>query len=93
MRIGSFVLFYRDPDTNHDTLAESGIIMEHRGPNELVRMYSTEDMYIEEEIPRALIIEARTVWTIKGSPFTIDHRPLVAAVFVGGFLWEWFLNG
>ena len=49
MRVGNFVLFYRNPETSHDTLAESGIIMEHRGINELVRMYTTEDQYIEQE--------------------------------------------
>ena len=92
MSVGDYVIFYRDANFNPDDLAESGKIVENRGVNSLVRLWTTEDEYLELEIPNVQIKTARTVWRIKGSPLVMDHRPLVVGVFFLGFMWEWLIS-
>ena len=93
MSVNQFVLFYRSADFHPDDVAESGKIVEHRGDNELVRIWSQEDGYLEIEVPKTQIKTARTVWKLRGSPLVMDHRPLVVGCFFVGFIWEYITNG
>ena len=89
MSVGQYVLFHRTPNFSLDDLAETGKIVEDKGLTKIVRMWSTEDNYLELELPNTQIVPARTVWKIRGSPMVLDHRPLVVGSFFAGFIWEW----
>ena len=89
----TYVLFYRDPNTSHDEIAEAGEIVERRGEKDLVRVWDTYGSYLEIEIPTDQIIPARTIWKIKGSPLYMDHKPLILGIIAAGFLYEYFING
>jgi len=92
MSVGDFVIFYRDANFNPEDLAESGVIVADQGLTKTVRLWTTEDNYLELDLPNKQLKTARTVWRIRGSPIVMDHRPIVVGVFFLGFMWEWLIS-